>query len=100
MEKAEVQKLIAESINAAMAPIAESIGILTNATIELSKRGPGPGQSDDPEADLSQSVRDWLNHQRTGGLGGKPLDAVTPHNPRGVKPEEPSITKPLTGKEL
>ncbi|HCY42230.1 MAG TPA: hypothetical protein DHV48_12885 [Prolixibacteraceae bacterium] len=94
MEKEEVLEIVAAAVNEAMAPLVESA-----KSLRREDKKPESETKDGP----SQSAQDWINDKARGGLGGKALDAPTPHNPNPKKVVDPGPTRVngnLTGKTV
>lgn len=59
-------------------------------------------ESEEAERLVGKATQKWLNDKATGGLGGKALDAPTPHNPnpKTVDPGPTHLDGKLTGKTV
>lgn len=97
MEKEELEGLIGAAIGEAIAPIVGAIGQMRKEANEMKQ-----AQEEKKEGELSPSVQNWINDKATGGLGGKSLDAPTPHNPKPktVDPGPTHLDGKLTGKTV
>jgi len=100
MEKEEIQKLVAGSISAAMEPITQMVGTLSDTMVRMAEQQTAMQKqlpnSEDPDEGVSQGVKDFIKNERENPLGGKPLEGTSPNQQRATN----SNNNQLSGKEI